>query len=820
MSPLPTTRPLIWVTPADRTPILAKIAAQPWAKTVFSALQAGVKDELVQHQRDRDAYLRGFPLIPSPAGPTAHPTFAYQGANGARPNQAARQKLMHYVQVGIDCGVLYFLTEDKAYAACAADILTVFAEAMVQLKPSEAVGNGGYLYPSDHLLEARILGAQIPLVYDFVASYLQAGATVYDLATRQARRFNFENGQTVFRRYARLAIDHGLINCNWPVLEMPSLAHNVLALDDPAERAHLLTFVTQESTRHQDALKKVLGQYARPDEIWPESFQYSGGVSSLATYLVALMERQGLAASLTENYANIPLSLARIQELRFPNGENIRFGDGPRKGGAPYDSFEIAYALGQRLGDTKLQTLFGGLINLGMASKQYDRAKADGHSGGANPYFAPLQLLWFSPKISISGKLVPPVPKVTDTLPFVGAVLQRNLSPTRDPKDALMAVVSGGSHVHGHASGMALELYGKGQVLGANAGKGSYTTDEHENYRRLFAAYNTVIVNGASRSSGGWVNLGTDTVQIAAMEPKPGEKPLSTSCSFSLTRFTDNKSPGAKATQERLVALVRTSATTGYYVDIFRSRALPDTLEQFHDYVYHNVGDGVELISEPSGLTLSDAPGRFRPVPGAVWKQNSSYLWPGWHVFDKVQTSAVFSGSITAHFHAKALPGMRLFLPGVAGREYARALAPSTHDAPTPYDSAPTPVLVVRQRGEAWNRPFAVVYEPVGNGEGKGSIVSVTPLTDEKGLAGLTVVSKLAGWTLTQHVLVRPCRLPTLGLELMGQFAVVTLGERSQATVLYLGEGTSLRHQENRLSAPGERRVTAAPATKTKTSRR
>ncbi|MBB6050812.1 heparinase II/III domain-containing protein [Armatimonas rosea] len=768
-------RPLIWVTPADRAPILDKIATQPWAKALFTALQAGVKDDLAQHQSDRDAYLRGFPLVPSPAGPTAHPTFAYQGANGARPNQATRQKLMHFVQVGIDCGVLYFLTEDKSYAACAADILNVFTEAMVQLKPSEAVGNGGYLYPSDHLLEARILGAQIPLVYDFVASYLQAGATVYDLATRQPQRFDFEHAQTVFRRYARLALDHGLIDCNWPVLEMPSLAHNVLALDDPAERARLLAFVTQESTRHQDALKKVVGQFATPGTIWPESFQYSGGVSTLATYLVALMERQGQAAVLTASYANIPLSLARMQELRFPNGEYIRFGDGPRKSGAPYDSFEIAYALGQRVGDAKLQALFGGLLNLGIESKAYDRSKPDGHSGSANPYFAPLPLLWYAP--TITGKREALTPKTTDTLPFVGAVLQRSLSPDKSPKNALMAVVSGGSHVHGHASGMALELYGKGYVLGANAGKGEYTTDEHENYRRLFAAYNTVIVNGASQGSGGWVGLGTQTVQSVGLESVPGDTPLSPSYSYSLTRFSDDKSPGAKATQERLVALVRTSPTTGYYVDIFRSRALPDTPEQFHDYLYHNLGDGVELTAEQPGLVLSDTPERFRPIPGAVWKQNGRYLWPGWHVFQKTQASGTFAGSVQAHFHAKTLPGMRLFLPGAPGREYARALAPSTHEAPAPYDSAPTPVLVVRQRGEAWSRPFAVVYEPVEGPEGKGSIVSVTPLTDEKGLAGLIVVSQLAGKTLTQHVLVRPCRIPALGLEQKGLFGIVTRQE-------------------------------------------
>lgn len=771
-----TPRPMIWVTPADRAPILAKIAAQPWAKAHFTALKDGVKDDLARHQQDRAAYLRGFPA------------FAYQGANGARPDNAARQKLMHFAQVGIDCGVLYFLTQESAYAACATDILTVFVEAMVQLKPSEGVGNGGYLYPNDHLLEARILGSQLPLIYDFVASHLSVGAA--------------ENAHTVFRRYVQLALDHGLVNNNWPVLEMPSLAHNVLALDDPAERTRLLAYVTHENTAHQDSLQKVVGYFKKPGDIWPESFQYSGGVSSLATYLVALLERQGQKSTLTPNYVNIPLSLARLQELRFPNGKSIRFGDGMRNANLHYKSFEIAYALAQRLGDTRLQTLFGGLLQAGIASKEYDRAKPEGHSGGPNSYFAPLALLWFAPEVR--AEPTPRPVKTTDTLPFAGVVLQRNLSSTKSPKDALMAVVNGGSHVHGHASGMALELYGKGYVLGTNAGKGDYTTDEHENYRRLFAAYNTVIVNGATRSTGGWVGLGTSTVQVAALEPKPGEKPLSPSCSFSLTRFTDDKSPGAKATQERLVVLVRTSPTTGYYVDLFRSRALPDTPEQFHDYVYHNLGDGVELSP---GLTLADTPERFRPIPGVRWKQNGQYLWPGWHVFQKVQASASFPGSVEAHFNAKTLPGMRVFLPGAPGREYARALAPATKEAPAPYDKALTPVLVVRQHGPAWEQPFTAVFEPLERGQSKGSVQSVTPLTDEKGLAGLTVVSDVAGKKRTQHILVRSCSLPKQNVALTGQLGIVTLDETSRATTLYLGEGTALTYQRTRLTTPGEKKV-------------
>jgi len=410
---------------------------------------------------------------------------------------------------------------------------------MVQMKPSESAGNGGLIYPEDHLYEARAIGAQLPIVYDFVQPYLKSGGTVYNLATKSQTAFNFAHGQSVFRTYARLAIEHGIINCNWPVLEMPSLAHNVLALDDSAERARMLEYVVSKNTDRQDSLKKVVAEYSQPGAVWPESLQYSGGVSSLATYLVALMQRQGAMSELPANYVNVPLSLARLGEMRFPNGGNIRFGDGPRSGGGAYASYEIAYALGLRTGNTNLQQTFGGLINLGIAQGKYDRATPRGNDSGASANLGQLQLLWFAPEVS--GQMTAPAIKTTDELPFVGAVLQRNFSPDKNPDHAFMAVVSGGSHVHSHASGMTLELYGLGEVLGTDSGKGSYGNVEHENYRRLFAAFNCVIVNGASRSDGGWANLGLNTVQKVALEPTVGALPVSANNSFTLTSFVDDK---------------------------------------------------------------------------------------------------------------------------------------------------------------------------------------------------------------------------------------------------------------------------------------
>ncbi len=791
-------RPMIWVTDADRAAIVAKIESQPWAKACFDAMKARVADAVAAHQRDPDAYLRGLPLVPNKEHPERHPTIArIGGAGSSEAVSRSNHSLQRYLHIGTDCSVLYYLTDDETYGRCAADILNACVEAFVQMKANDTSDQGGLIYASDVLYDARAIGAQLPILYDFLYARLRAGATVHNLATKQPGAFNFVHAQKVFRDYARLVIEHGQINSNHPVLEMPALALNTLAVDDPAERADLLQYVVSKDTPNQDSLKKVMGEYAKSGGIWPESLQYSNGVSWRVTYLAALLRRQNPPAISVADFAKFPQSILRLTDFRFPNGENIRFGDSPRRAGQPYDSMEVAYAHALREGDAALQQTMGAQLNLAIRAGHYDRAKPQGFSSGADSYQGPLQLLWYAPEIS--GTMSTPPVKTTDELSFVGAVLQRNLSPDGNPAHALMATVSGGAHVHSHASGMALELYGLGHVLGANAGKGSYGTDDHENHRRLFAANNTVIVNGASQGGGGWVNLAINTVKKVTLEPAVGAAPVSANHSFTLTSFDDDKGPAAQAKQQRLVGLVRTSPTTGYYVDVFRSRSALSP--QFHDYLYHNVGDTLSVASADGPLTLKDSSGRFVPAKDSVWKKNRSFLNPGWHVFKQPKTSAVLATDVVAHFSlAKLEPAaahMRLFIPGSPDRDYSTALAPDTHDAPKPYEKNPTPVLVIRQQGEAWDRPFAVVYEPFVGSEKSGSIQSVTALTQDGKFAGFKIVSKLADATSTQLVLTPSPESgaftdPALGLSFRGRYAVVTLNQRDECTSLYLGDGSQL----------------------------
>jgi hypothetical protein len=124
-------------------------------------------------------------------------------------------------------------------------------------------------------------------------------------------------------------------------------------------------------------------------------------------------------------------------------------------------------------------------------------------------------------------------------------------------------------------------------------------------------------------------------------------------------------------------------------------------------------------------------------------------------------------------------------LPSSLSRKYFPALAPRTKEASASYDKAPTPVLVIRQRSEAWTRPFAAIYEPTA---GVGAIKSVTALTQHSEFAGFKVVSQVGGEMRIYQILVLPAadtvfEDATRGLSSRGRYAVVTLNGCSDECV-------------------------------------
>ncbi|UMB54087.1 heparinase II/III-family protein [Lutibacter sp. A64] len=800
-------RPFIWVQEKDSNEILRKIENEFWAQDFYKEFKERLDNNIVLYKKSPNEFLKKIPFEWSKQikGKTP-PLKTFNNSTDA--NNLDRYNQYKYLQIGVDCGVLYFLTKDETYAQCAVAILHAFIEGLLQIEPSKNKGNGGWLYPTDHLREARVIGAQIPIIYDFITPYIKKNNKTYDIGKNGFTNFSIENAQKVFLTYAELAVEHGHTGSNWSVLESFSLVQNALALEDSALRKKYLDYYLVAGTDKQDALPEIAENYKNEGDVYPETSQYSNGVAAYTTRMLIILNKYDSNLKLGQKYYRIPFSLDRWNSVRYPNGEIIRFGDGHRAFNVPYSSYDMAYQLGKQDDVIKLTDKFGPLVTESIKEGLYDRSKVGQRSGSIKVYDTPTKLLWLqkTKDYSFENNSLPR----TDQFTHAGVFLQRNLSSTKKEEDGLMCFVGGAHMVHGHAGGMDMELYGLGEVLGVDHGRGKYRTDLHENYSRLFAAHNSVIVNGASQGEGGWVSLGMNSTELIMMEPKPLEEAISPNYSFTRTSFLDDKGDKAEATQERTMALIRTSPTTGYYVDVFRSKSeLPN---EYHDYLYHNIGDELQFLNED--LKLKSDENRFMANANAEYRYNRKYRNPGWHFFTDVQSSNTYESDVKLTFNINELNNkkgyMNLFVMGNKNREYTKVLAPKTFEAPEPYNELPTPTLVIRQKGEAWTNPFAVIYEPTFDKDAINGIQFVEKLENNGVFKGFKVVSKINKNEIIQYIINQsPNDLyenKQLEIYFKGSFAVLTF-ENNKLQNLYIGEGRSLKSNQVELQSTDSKSI-------------
>ena len=789
-----TTRPIILVKASERAAILQKIEQKPWASNIYKTFIDELDTKIKLHDSNADAFLRAMPFDWDKSKANSTPPFFLtthieKGKNNNLDNATeaemkSARKLMSDLKTGIDCGIAYYLTEDQKYAQCAIDILNAFVNSALQTEVSTWRGRGGWLFPYDGFREVREIGYKVPLIYDFTAEFLKKGGQPYDLIKKEKTPFPLDKLQSVIRTYANISVNYGGTDSNHPVLEAPSLVYNALAMDDAAEREKYLACFLTQNTENQDALTKMVKNYKNEGDIWPETSQYFNGVSTILTELMMVVNKYNPSLRLGTKYSNVLFSLPALDYMVYPNSEIIRWGDGHREGKPSFSSYENAYLLGKMDGSAKIMGKFGPLLKQAREQKNYKRESI-------------MAVLWYDDEFGGDTQKFE-LPR-TDVIPHAGIYLQRNLTTSGKAEDGLMCFVGGAHMVHGHAEGMNIELYGKGQVLGVDNGRGRYQQDIHENYSRIFAAHNTVIVNGSSQGEGGWSNLGIKTVQLKTMEPLPNKKALSPNYSFSTTTFTDDGGDKAEAKQERLLALVRTSPTSGFYVDVFRSKsALPN---EYHDYLYHNIGDELQFADKM--LIFKSDSNRYQANAKDEWLQNRKFRNPGWHFFKNVETLKSYAGDIQVQFNLQNIENkalaMRLFIPGSEQRDYTKVMAPPTFEAPTPYEKKPTPTLIIRKTGEAWNKPFVVVYEPTDTKNDKNGIQSVTKLEQNGIFKGLKIVSTVNNETLTQYVLIQSGDAVYLdkkaGITFQGECGIITLNAKNKLQDIYLGSGTKLSYR-------------------------
>ncbi|SMC80433.1 heparinase II/III domain-containing protein [Cellulophaga tyrosinoxydans] len=782
-------RPFILVKASERNNVLEKIETQPWAQDIYNKLLKKTDSEVDLFYKNPESYLKQLPFNWDEAQKNQFPPFYKTDhvENGVHKNLdnatdeewKPAELLIKNLQVALDCSMIYYVTQDEKYAYVASSILYSFVKSVQKAELSNWHSRGGWLFPYDGFREVRVIGYKLPLIYDFVYPYFQNGGKSLDIIKGDIVDFPFNEAQNVFRTYADITINYGHTGSNHSVLEAPSLVYNALAMDDKKEREKLLSYFLTENTENQDALNVMAKNYKNKGDIWPETSQYLNHSTAIIAKLMLVVNKYKPELKLAKTYPNVLYALPRLDYFVYPNNEIIRWGDGHRHGSSLYNAFEDAYALAEMDGLNDLKEKFGPLINRAIQVGKYKRKDME-------------SIFWYDDEII--GEPESFELSRTDRVYHAGIVMQRNLSSTNNPKDGLMCFVGGAHMVHGHAEGMNIELYGEGQVLGVDNGRGKYAKDIHENYSRIFAAHNTVIVNGSSQGEGGWSNLGINTVEVVSMEPQVGTKGVSPYHSFSQTTFDDNGGEKAEATQERTLALIRTSPTTGYYVDVFRSKSkLPN---QFHDYLYHNIGDTLEF--ENSNMAFESTPEKYSQNANAKWDRGT-YRNPGWHFFEEVKTSKPYNEAVKATFNVEQLQAakiyMQMHIPGFENREYTQVKAPYTFEAPKPYDKLPTPTLVIRNKGAAWNNPFVVVYEPFNDKE-NATITSVSKLEQDGVYKGLKVISESPKGKLIQYIITQSkgqeFKNDALNIYFKGTLAVITLDGNEMLQNIYVGQGDKL----------------------------
>ena len=277
-------------------------------------------------------------------------------------------------------------------------------------------------------------------------------------------------------------------------------------------------------------------------------------------------------------------------------------------------------------------------------------------------------------------------------------VARSGMDATNDVAFALNASLGN----HQHANGISMELYARGYRIAPDAGVGwqLYSGEDYKEYYSQFPAHNTVMVNSRSTCH---VMKSYHPFELVAH----GEN-------WATVKFRE---PATNAEQQRTVRYVK-DEEGAYFVDIFRSR-LPPTAQppnhpatqpqsEWHDYYYHNFGDS---------LTLN---GEVEPTEEIAFVESGLYCLS----YIKEKKARKGRGDLVATFDWKRPEGLvrtRLFMNDAEGRTFIQSFAPATEGLSRVKSpnygitrDSRTPCLVVRQRGEAWERPFVAVIDPFG----------------------------------------------------------------------------------------------------------
>lgn len=510
------------------------------------------------------------------------------------------------------------------------------------------------------------------------------------------------------KKWAENIIANGVPHNNWNLYQADFLVRIALVLQSDGDyadckgRDYYLNYVVNESSIRQWSMKKLAEFGFDPvTKTWYESPGYSlGVVNTFVAFADMLDEKAGI--DLFEQIPVLIEAVKKLPEYLFPNRMIAGFGD-------THPTF----------------------IGAGVADKIISYARRHGKQ----------QLVSEMEALKRAVQPVAPVSEIGNYVsrifhaPNVSWLVQRS---GMDKQHDLMVSLNASLGNHQHANGLSAEFYGKGYVLGPDAGIGKYLYSgfDYLEYYSQMPSHNTVVVDGVSSYPVMMSQHAFEVVDTAS---------LANGQSHSVLAFRE---PETNAAQQRTTAIVKTSSRGGYYVDIFRSHR-NDGRDKMHEYFYHNLGQQ---------MTVTDAQGRaldMQPTEETAFAGGHLYAYS--YIYNKVcarQKDVVKTSFITQL--EKPIEGyanqisMDMWMLPQEGRTITKALSPVNMEYERmqnqPYKIIEQPVLtfIARQEGEAWNRPFVAVYEPSTCDE-PAEILAVEPFrpeSDDPAAVGIKVTLK------------------------------------------------------------------------------
>ena len=629
-----------------------------------------------------------------------------------------------------DAAFLYWLENDEHFAKFSYDVFHTYMQGMSYRGEPIDLLNGHIQtlvgFTNFQVIHEGIL-REIAILYDFLHPYIEANhpehIAMYD---------------ATIKRWTDLVIKNGVPQNNWNLHQANIILKAAMVLQDDENyedkkgREYYINYILNVTSARQWSLSKFIDYgYDESNGVWNECPSYSLGVTSSLTEFIRDFDN-------TFDHNILPYTpvmskaVKMMPQYLFPNNQIVAFGDsnyGPISTEAIEDMIRIA----QKNGDKDLEKEFTGLYRLFAKDKEESAQNRKRHSKGISSFFAskPLVLNPNYKEHNIEDYITQ-----TFNAPSVSWHVQR----MGKGKDGLMVSLNGSLGNHMHANGINMELYGKGFVQGADPGKGAgYLQPIYLEYYSQFPAHNTVMVDGASSYT---EMLSYHAFDVLGEYPKSEQKEgFYEDITYSDVYFLE---PETQSDQSRLVSIVKTGETAGYYVDVFRSKKQRKG-DKFHDYYYHNLGQSMRVMDadgNPLKLTESE---EMAFAGGHLYALD--YMW------DK--KSVKLEDDYQAEWKIDMPEGeddvfMNLWMKGTVGREVFSIKSPpnkafrGNHGIPYKVDKEPYLTFAARQHGAAWEKPFVSVYEPFTSAEGK-SIEKISGFEDENGnteFVGLNILHK------------------------------------------------------------------------------